>query len=261
MQGTVAAAARRLHVSAQAISMQLQLLAERVGDPLFRKQGRRLQLTEAGKTVLRYTSGIFDLGTELEQAMRRGVLATQETLRVGICDIIPKTMAFRLLQPAREAGLAMRMLCREGRFEDLLAESGTHRLDPGPGRPCPAVRDSAARQVSPPGRQSCRRVGPPGPVPGVERRLSAEAAQCAILASGAGGGDPQPAGRLVRCARLRWARLRPSSNTSMRFLYNAVMTTRRCAGSSTAHLRCLLRKSERCIHEGMGVLSDRHLPN
>lgn len=128
-QGTVAKAALQLHVSAQAISMQLQLLEEQVGEDLFQKQGRLLQLTEAGKTVLHYASRIFDLGNELEQVVRRGVLAGQETLRVGICDIIPKAMAFRLLQPARAAGLAMHLICREGRFEDLLLDLGAHKLD------------------------------------------------------------------------------------------------------------------------------------
>jgi LysR family transcriptional activator of nhaA len=129
MQGTVAKAAQQLHVSPQAISMQLQLLEEQVGQELLQKQGRLLHLTEAGKTVLHYASRIFDLGNELEQAVRRGVLAGQETLRVGICDIIPKAMAFRLLQPARAAGMAMHLICREGRFEDLLLDLGAHKLD------------------------------------------------------------------------------------------------------------------------------------
>lgn len=129
MHGTVARAAQQLHVSAQAISMQIQLLEEQVGADLLRKQGRRLQLTDAGKTVLQFAGRIFDLGSELEQAIRRGVLAGQETLRVGICDIVPKTMAFRLLQPARQAGMAMHLICREGRFADLVVELAAHRLD------------------------------------------------------------------------------------------------------------------------------------
>lgn len=127
--GSVARAALHLHVSAQAISMQVQLLEERVGEELFRKQGRQLQLTDAGKTVLLYANRIFDLGSELEQAVRRGVLAGKETLRVGVCDIIPKTMAFQLLQPARTAGLAMHLICREGRFDGLVMDLVAHRLD------------------------------------------------------------------------------------------------------------------------------------
>ncbi|WP_036248313.1 LysR family transcriptional regulator [Massilia sp. BSC265] len=127
--GTVARAAAQLHVTAQAISMQLQVLEEQLGEALFQKKGRVLELTEAGKTVLRYTEQIFNLGNELEQAVRRGVFTGEETLRVGICDVIAKTMAFRLLQPAREAGLAMRLICREGRFDDLVLDLTAHKLD------------------------------------------------------------------------------------------------------------------------------------
>ncbi len=128
-QGTVARAAEQLHVTAQAISMQLQVLEEQLGEQLFQKKGRQLELTEAGKTVLRYTEQIFDLGNELEQAVRRGVFKGEETLRVGICDMIAKNLVFRLLQPARDAGLAMRLICREGRFEDLVIDLTAHKLD------------------------------------------------------------------------------------------------------------------------------------
>lgn len=127
--GTVVRAAQQLHVSAQAISTQLQVLEAQLGEELFRKKGRLLELTEAGKTVLQYADQIFSLGNELEQAIRRGVFTESETLRVGICDVIHKTMAFRLLQPAREAGLAMRLVCREGRFLHLMHELSAHRLD------------------------------------------------------------------------------------------------------------------------------------
>ncbi|RZA33511.1 MAG: LysR family transcriptional regulator [Lysobacteraceae bacterium] len=127
--GTVARAAEQLHVTAQAISMQLQVLEEQLGEALFKKKGRVLELTEAGKTVLRYAGQIFDLGNELEQSVRRGAFNGDETLRVGICDVIAKTLAFRLLQPAREAGLAMRLICHEGRFEDMVLELTAHKLD------------------------------------------------------------------------------------------------------------------------------------
>jgi len=128
-QGTVARAAEQLHVTAQAISMQLQVLEAQLGEQLFQKKGRVLALTEAGKTVLRDTEQIFDLGNELEQAVRRGVFTGDETLRVGICDMIAKNLVFRLLQPARDAGLAMRLICREGRFEDLVIDLTAHKLD------------------------------------------------------------------------------------------------------------------------------------
>lgn len=127
--GSIARAAQRLNVTPQAISTQLGLLETRFGAPLFRKKGRGLELTEAGKVALQYTERIFDLGNELEQTMRRGAAPVPETLRVGICDIVPKTVAFRLLRPAREAGMAMRLICREDRFDALMVELAAHRLD------------------------------------------------------------------------------------------------------------------------------------
>jgi LysR family transcriptional activator of nhaA len=126
--GSVARAAEQLQVTAQAISMQLPVLEDQLGQALFQKKGRGLELTEAGKTVLGYAAQIFDLGNELEQAVRRGVFAA-ETLRIGICDMIAKTMAFRLLQPVHGAGLGMRLICKEGRFDDLMIALTAHKLD------------------------------------------------------------------------------------------------------------------------------------
>nr|WP_314541524.1 LysR family transcriptional regulator [uncultured Massilia sp.] len=127
--GTVAAAAQRLHVTPQAISGQLQLLEDQLGEALLRRKGRVLELTDAGKTVLLYAERIFDLGNELEQTVRRGLFREAETLRVGVGDMIPKTLAFRLLQPARDAGLALRLVCREGPLDALLQDLAAHRLD------------------------------------------------------------------------------------------------------------------------------------
>ncbi|MGF6273785.1 DNA-binding transcriptional LysR family regulator [Massilia sp. UYP11] len=42
--GTVARAAEQLHVTAQAISMQLQVLEAQLGEALFQKRGRGLEL-------------------------------------------------------------------------------------------------------------------------------------------------------------------------------------------------------------------------
>ena len=41
---------------------------------------------------------IFQLGTELEQALRRG--AGEQSFLVGITDAVPKSIAFQLLAPA-----------------------------------------------------------------------------------------------------------------------------------------------------------------
>jgi LysR family transcriptional activator of nhaA len=127
--GGVLRAAERLHVTPQTISGQLQLLEERLGRKLFRKQGRRLELTEDGRTALRYADEIFSLGEQLEEALKRGDGGRTIEFRVGVADAVPKSLAYRLIEPAARLPEVVRMICREGKIDVLLSELAIHRLD------------------------------------------------------------------------------------------------------------------------------------
>ncbi|HUI18130.1 MAG TPA: LysR substrate-binding domain-containing protein [Alphaproteobacteria bacterium] len=80
--GGFAKAGERLGRSQSAVSLQMRKLEERVGRPLFRRQGRGLGLTDAGDVVLGYARRILELndealaaarGTAIEGAVRFGV--------------------------------------------------------------------------------------------------------------------------------------------------------------------------------------------
>ena len=128
--GGVTRASRVLHVSPQAISMQLAELEERLGVELFARVGRSLQLTDTGRMVLRYAQDIFTTGAELEAVLRdqREQGRTPE-LRVGVSDSLAKTVAFRLLEPALTLSDPIRLICREGPLERLLSALALHELD------------------------------------------------------------------------------------------------------------------------------------
>ena len=49
--------------------------------------------------------------------------------RVGIADSVPKSIAYRLLEPALGLDEVVRLICTEGKFEDLLAQMAVHRID------------------------------------------------------------------------------------------------------------------------------------
>ena len=49
--------------------------------------------------------------------------------RVGIADVVPKTIAYRLLAPALSMSDPVRISCRENKLASLLAELALHRLD------------------------------------------------------------------------------------------------------------------------------------
>jgi LysR family transcriptional activator of nhaA len=127
--GSIGRASARLHVTAQTISGQLTLFEEILGHQLFDRVGRRLQLNDMGRLVLRYADDIFTLGGELEEAVRRGPGERTLQLRVGVTDAVPKTMAYLLLEPAMQLPQGLRIICREGKPRQLLAELATHQLD------------------------------------------------------------------------------------------------------------------------------------
>ncbi|MDO9053155.1 MAG: transcriptional activator NhaR [Gallionella sp.] len=127
--GAINRAAEKLHLTPQTLSGQLTLFEKRLGVALFRRTGRRLELTDAGHAALSYADEIFQLGSELEDALRNRHDERPFLFRVGIADVIPKSIAHRLLAPALALPDPVRMVCREDKFERLLAELAIHRLD------------------------------------------------------------------------------------------------------------------------------------
>ena len=128
--GSVAAASRQLHLTPQTISGQIQLLADRLGGPLFEKVGRRLVLTDTGQLAMGYAQEIFSLGSELEAAVREKTRQGRTIeFRVGVADVVPKSIAFHLVKPALQIDQPLRIVCREWRLDRLLSELAVHALD------------------------------------------------------------------------------------------------------------------------------------
>ncbi|MES9939292.1 MAG: LysR family transcriptional regulator [Candidatus Thiodiazotropha sp. 6PLUC2] len=75
-------AARTLHLSQPAVSMQVKQLEESVELPLFEQTGKKIQLTEAGREVFQYCRTIFQTIEEMEE-----VIASLKGLDTGHLDI------------------------------------------------------------------------------------------------------------------------------------------------------------------------------
>ena len=127
--GAINRAAEKLHLAPQTLSGQISAFEERLGVALFRRSGRRLELTDAGRTALTYADEIFDVGAELEEALQNRLAARVHPFRVGIADVVPKAIAYQLLAPALTLAEPVRLVCREDRLEQLAAELSIHRLD------------------------------------------------------------------------------------------------------------------------------------
>jgi DNA-binding transcriptional LysR family regulator len=73
--GGYSQAAKRLGRTPSAVSLQMKRLQEEIGVPLFRKNGRRLILTEAGEMTLRVGRRMLALHDDLIEAVRGSALA------------------------------------------------------------------------------------------------------------------------------------------------------------------------------------------
>lgn len=128
-QGGISRASELLHITPQTISGQITLLEDHLGKKLFRKAGRKLELTDTGRLVLSYADEIFSLGNELQESLHQQSAYRPLVFRVGIADVIPKSVAYRLLSPVLDLPENIRLICRENSTEQLLAELALHRID------------------------------------------------------------------------------------------------------------------------------------
>ncbi len=128
-RGSITDACRELRLSQPTVSAQLKSLEEAVGEPLFVRGGRKLALTEAGQTAFRYAEEIFALGHEFLNVMEGKGLNGSSTLTVGVADVMPKFVAYRLLEPAFRLDPQPRVVVIEGRTDRLLAELALRHLD------------------------------------------------------------------------------------------------------------------------------------
>lgn len=127
--GSIARASESLHLTPQTISGQLSLLEEALGTKLFQRNGRHLELTEAGQLALKYADEIFQIGESLEEALKHYPRDNAQVFRVGVSDVVPKSIAYRLLEPAMNLPKPIHIVCTEGKLPELLAELAVHRME------------------------------------------------------------------------------------------------------------------------------------
>lgn len=128
-EGSVTRASSELRLAQPTISTQIRMLEESFGEKLFARQGRNLVLTDLGREVYRYADEIFSLGRELLDVVRHRGTGRALRLAVGIADVLPKLVVYRLLEPVRRLAQPVHIICREGKPEPLLAELAIHKLD------------------------------------------------------------------------------------------------------------------------------------
>ena len=125
--GHLTRVAQELHTSQSALSTQIRQLEDRLGEPLFTREGRRLLLTDTGQLVLAYAENIFGLGQEMLgrlQGQSEGVVR----LRVGSVSTLSRNYQENWIRPLLQDPSVVLVL-ESGVLEGLLERLLRHQLD------------------------------------------------------------------------------------------------------------------------------------
>ncbi len=163
-EGNLTRAAQRLHVSQSALSTQIRQLEAQLGQPLFERRGRTLQLTEAGRIALDYADSIVATGNELVGTLRDGLRAERHVLRVGAVATLSRNFQRAFLAPILDDP-SLSLVLQSGSLAELLSRLRAHTLDVVlSNRRVPEDAEHAwrSRRIA---RQQVSLVGPPRNTP------------------------------------------------------------------------------------------------
>ena len=125
--GHLTRAAQALHTSQSALSAQIRQLEERIGEPLFTREARRLVLTDTGQLVLAYAENIFGLSQEMLGRLQ-GRSEGMTRLRVGSVATLSRNYQENRIRPLL-ADPTLVLTLESGLLGDLLARLLQHQLD------------------------------------------------------------------------------------------------------------------------------------
>ena len=83
-QGSLTAAAKALHLTQSALSHTIKKLEAQLGAPLWTKEGRNLQLTQAGEYLQREASRLLPQLERVDQVLRQYASGDKGTVRIGM---------------------------------------------------------------------------------------------------------------------------------------------------------------------------------
>jgi len=128
-EGGITKASKKLQLSPPTVSLQIRALEESLGEKLFERRHRSLVLTDFGSLVYRYADEIFTLGQELTDAVKDRPTHRPVRFFVGVAMVVPKLVAYTVLEPALRLPEPVEIICIEDKPERLLPKLASYSLD------------------------------------------------------------------------------------------------------------------------------------
>jgi DNA-binding transcriptional LysR family regulator len=125
--GSMLNAADQVFVTQSALSLQIKRLEELVQQPLFTREGRRLQLTSAGELLLDYARRMLALHDEAITAVNQGQFSGP--VRVGMVQDVAETLLSGLLGRFADLHPDSQVYARVSSTAELVEQLSRNQLD------------------------------------------------------------------------------------------------------------------------------------
>lgn len=171
-KGSFSAAAQSLHMTQPAVTMQVQALEEYFGTKLFHRSTKKIELSEAGKTLMPYALKSIELIKEADISMSRFTKMLKGRLQLGASLTIGEYILPRMLGPFGQEypniSISLKVMNTSQILEDIL----NHQLNFGlieatvqhPDVYLEAVMSDELKLIVPSGHPLAERATPEGVV-------------------------------------------------------------------------------------------------
>ncbi|MBU5349901.1 selenium metabolism-associated LysR family transcriptional regulator [Paenibacillus lautus] len=130
-RGSFSAAAQALHMSQPAVTMQVQSLEEYFGTKLLIRSTKRMELSEAGRTLLPFARKSLELSQKTDAAMAAFSNKLQGRLQLGASLTIGEYVLPRLLGPFGREYPDISIMLKVMNTTQILEEIAGHQLNFG----------------------------------------------------------------------------------------------------------------------------------
>lgn len=124
-EGTIVKASKKLNITQPALSHQLRLLEEDLGQKLFDRKGKRLVINEHGLQVKEYAQRIFRNAEEMIKTISTKQVDIYNIVKIGVLPAIPKKFIyehFKNLIYSQNNIVEVRVLEHESLIKELHSE-------------------------------------------------------------------------------------------------------------------------------------------
>lgn len=127
-KGSFSMAAQALHMTQPAVTMQVQSLEDYFGTKLFQRSTKKIELTEAGRTLLPFAKRSIDLIKDTDIAMSKFTHMLEGRLQLGASLTIGEYILPRLLGPFSKEYPSISVSLKVMNTTQILEEIFNHQL-------------------------------------------------------------------------------------------------------------------------------------